>query len=632
MGERLIRTGRRLADDLNAPWYVVFVETPGHVNMPEKNRQRIQQNLQLAEELGAKVEIVPAGSVSEAIIEYAKKHNITKIVAGKPLRPRWFEFLRGSVLDQIIRNSGKIDVYVVSEETELMDRTAAKRWVPHKPLARYAASFVLVALMTLIGLPLRPILHPTNLVMLYLVAVVISAVFFGRGPSILVSFLSVLLFDYFFVNPLLSFSVSDTQYLLTFTGLLLVGLIISNSASMLRDQVDALRRREHSSQVLNNLSRELTSAATLDQVLDIAIRNSMELFEKEAIIFLVENQTLNPRTWTPGFQFSEKDRAVAEWSYQNNQPAGAGTDTLPASSIRFMPLHTSHGVVGVWGIRVIDAKRSLSSEQRGLMDNFTSLIALAIERASFAQQAAHAEVLKTQEKLQTALLNSISHELRTPLASITGVLTSLSETEKATKKVNRLDSRTRLELLESATDQAIRLNQFVENLLDMSRLEAGALQLHKELTEIQDLIGSVVAKLGKQVGNHHLEIYIPPAMPPVSMDSNLMAQVLVNILDNAIKYSPVNSPIDIEVDSRKEEVLISIKDRGIGIPLADLNKVFDKFYRVQQKRDTAGTGLGLSICKGIVEAHGGQISIVNNPDKGVTVSFTLPLQERMTNT
>jgi two-component system sensor histidine kinase KdpD len=231
-----------------------------------------------------------------------------------------------------------------------------------------------------------------------------------------------------------------------------------------------------------------------------------------------------------------------------------------------------------------------------------------------------------------ALLNSISHELRTPLASITGVLTSLSETEKATKKVNRLDSRTRLELLESATDQAIRLNQFVENLLDMSRLEAGALQLHKELTEIQDLIGSVVAKLGKQVGNHHLEIYIPPAMPPVSMDSNLMAQVLVNILDNAIKYSPVNSPIDIEVDSRKEEVLISIKDRGIGIPLADLNKVFDKFYRVQQKRDTAGTGLGLSICKGIVEAHGGQISIVNNPDKGVTVSFTLPLQERMTNT
>lgn len=625
MGERLVRTGKRLADDLKAAWYVVFVETPGHIRMPEKNRQRIQHYLRLAEELGATIEILPAESVPDAVLDYARKHNITKIVAGKPSRPRWFELLRTSVIDQIIRESGKIDVYVVSEEPEPAGKVNVKKWVPHKPLGRYALSLLLVTLATLIGLPLRPVFHPTNLVMIYLVAVVISAVFLGRGPSILVSVLSVFLFDFFFVNPLFSFSVSDTEYILTFIGLLLVGLIISNSASLLRDQVDAMRRREQSTQALNNLSRELSGAATLDRVLDLVVRNSMELFEKEAIIFLVEDQALTPSIWTPGFQFEEKDRAVADWCSKNNQPAGAGTDTLSASTIRFMPLHTARGVVGVWGIRVTDLKNLQSAEQKSLMEGFTNLVAIAIERASFAKQAAHAEVLQDQEKLQTALLNSISHELRTPLASITGVLSSLSETEKARKKENKLDSKTRLELLDSATSQAVQLNQFVENLLDMSRLESGGLRLHKELVDFQDLVGSVTNQFGDRLKGRKINIEIQANLPTVSVDTMLMAQVMINLLDNAIKYSPEGSPIDITARQQAESLLVSIKDRGIGIPESDLTRVFNKFYRVQQKTGATGTGLGLSICKGIIEAHGGQIWIVNNPDKGTTVSFSLPL-------
>jgi two-component system sensor histidine kinase KdpD len=626
MGERLIRTGRRLADDLNAGWYVVFVETPGHLRMPEQNRQRIQHFLQLAEELGATVEIIPAESVADAVINFAKTHNITKIIAGKPLRPRWFELLRGSVIDQIIRSSGKIDVYVVSEDTELSEKANTKKWTPHRPLIRYVASLALVALMTLIGFPLKPILHPTNLVMLYLVAVVISAVFLGRGPSILASVISVLLFDFFFVNPVLSFSVNDTQYILTFIGLLLVGLIISNSASLLRDQIDALRRREHQTRVLNNFSRELTGAAMLDQVLDIVIRNSVELFSKEAIIFLVEEKSLVARAWTPGFQSGENEQAVADWTYKNNQPAGAGTDTISASSIRFMPLRTSHGVVGVWGVKILDNKKSLSFEQKSLMEGFSNLTALAIERASFAQQVAHNEILKNQEKLQTALLNSISHELRTPLASITGVLTSLSESEKAKKKENKLDSSTRLELIESATNQAGQLNQLVENLLDMTRLEAGALRLQREPSDLQDLVGSVTTRMAERLHDKPLTINYPQGLPLIPMDANLIAQVMTNLLDNAIKYSPQGAPIDINVRMQNEGVVVKVKDQGFGIPPSDLSKVFEKFYRSQQNQKTVGTGLGLSICKGIIEAHGGQIWAQNNLDKGTTITFNLPIQ------
>ena len=248
MGERLIRTGRRLADDLKAEWYVLFVETPGHLHMPPENRARMQRNLRLAEELGAKVVNITGESVADTVLEFAHEHNVTKIIAGKPLRARWFEMLRGSVIDQIIRGSGKIDVYMVTEGTETPPKAITEIFpdavTPHRPLGRYFLSLGLVFLVTLLGFPLQHLFDPTNLVMLYLLAVVIAAVFLGRGPSILASFISVFAFDYFFVDPRLSFTVNDTQYMLTFIGLLLVGLIISNSAALLRDQVDALRRRE----------------------------------------------------------------------------------------------------------------------------------------------------------------------------------------------------------------------------------------------------------------------------------------------------------------------------------------------------------------------------------------------------
>ncbi|HZU87199.1 MAG TPA: sensor histidine kinase KdpD, partial [Anaerolineaceae bacterium] len=630
MGQRLVRAGRRLADDLNAEWYVVFVETPGHLHMPAQNRLRMQQNLQLAEELGARVVNLTGESVANSVIEFAQQHNVTKIIAGKPLRPRWFEILRGSVIDQIIRNSGLIDVYVVGEGTETLKKTDPRLLpdsiTPHKPWNRYIGSMLLVFLMTLLGFPLRPYLDPTNLVMLYLVAVVLSAVFLGRGPSILASVVSVLAFDFFFVDPRLTFSVNDTQYLLTFIGLLGVGLIISNSASLLRDQVDALRRRGQQSQALNNLGRELTAAITLEQVLQTVILHVNDMFNRETVILLPEKERLVVKASTPGFTVGESEVAVADWAIKHGKEAGRGTTTLPAAAIRYIPLITAGETVGILGIKPQDAQSFLSDDQRVLMEGVVNLAAIAIERASFAEKAAQAEMLRNTEKLQTALLNSISHELRTPLATVTGVLSSLEESESALP-ANQLDPATRLELIRSATRQAERLNHLVENLLDMTRLESGALRLNREPTDIQDLIGAVTIQMAAEFYIHPLKIEIPSDLPLVTMDAVLIAQVLENLLDNACKYSPPQSPIAVSVRLNKDNIEVAVCDAGIGIPTVDLERVFDKFYRVQRQETIAGTGLGLSICKGIIEAHGGRIWAANNPDNGVTITFALPISQ-----
>ncbi|PKO16080.1 MAG: sensor histidine kinase KdpD [Chloroflexi bacterium HGW-Chloroflexi-10] len=628
MGERLIRAGRRLADDLKADWYVVFVETPGHMHLPASNQLRMHENFQLAEELGAQVLNVTGESVADSVIEFAHKHNITKIIAGKPMRPRWFEILRGSVIDQIIRKSGQIDVYIVSEDTGVMQNSVhgmmPKGTISQKLFGYYAGSILLVLLITVLGFPLRTFLEPTNLVMLYLVAVVLSAVFWGRGPSILASVVSVLAFDFFFIDPRLTFTVNDTQYILTFISLLIVGLIISNSASLLRNQVIVLRRKSQQSQALNNLSRELTGALTLDQVLSTVIRHVYSMFMREIVILLPEDGILTVKASTPGFIISESEMAVADWAFKHGKESGRGTNTLPAAAIYYIPLITANKTVGILGSKPQNPQEYLSDDQRLLMEGVVNLAAITIERAAFAEKAAQAEMLHNTEKLQTALLNSISHELRTPLATITGVLTSFEEEERM-KSTNKMDPTTRLELLQSATRQAGRLNHIVENLLDMTRLEAGAIHLNREPTDIQDLIGSVSLLLETELTNHPLKVEMPSDFPLIMMDAVLIAQVLENLLDNSCKYSAAQSPITLTVEIEEKFIRFAIHDQGIGIPINDLERVFDKFYRVQREETIAGTGLGLSICKGIVEAHGGKIWAVNNPEGGATVTFMLPL-------
>jgi len=618
LSERLVRTTRRLADELKAEWDAVYVETPDQAGISQEQRDRIAHLLQLAEELGARSVNLPGQSVAETILEYARRHNVTKVIAGKPLHPRWLEMLRGSVVDQLIRNSGQIDIYVVSSEIEPSAKVIPQGWRPHRPLLRYLWGVALVIVATGISALIAPFLSPTNLVVIYLLSVVLAAVYLGRGPAILTSILSVAAFDFFFVPPHFTMAVSDTEYLLTFFGLLVVGLLISQLMAQVREQADAAQRREIQATALYELGRDLTVTAGLEAIAKTIITRVSQTFSREVAIFLPEGNSLKVFAVSPDLAISDNDVAVATWAFDHGQIAGRGTDTLPDAIMRCLPLKTTRGVIGVLGLQPSDSSNYLSPDQRRTLDIFTNQVALAIERARLVEQARQAELLEATEKLQTALLNSISHDLRTPLVSITGALSSLEEGPVMDEEVRR-------GLIQTGREEAHRLNRLVGNLLDMTRLEAGALRVHNEASDVEDLIGSTLEQFGSRLDDHPVSVDLPDELPLVPMDFVLIEQVLLNIMDNALKYSPAGSPIEIHGRVEGANLEISVADRGLGIPPDDLLKVFDKFYRVERPGNVSGTGLGLSISKGIVEAHGGSIQAENRRGGGTIISIKLPL-------
>ncbi len=619
LSERLVRAGRRLATQLNAEWFAVYVETSGQAQLSEADRDRVARTLSLAETLGAKAVTLPGSNVAETLVAYSRTHNITKIIAGKPLQPRWLELLRGSVVDQIIRHSQDIDVYVISGESGPARMVSPPLPQPGLVWSRYLQALGLVAIVTILGQPIRPLIAPTNLVMVYLLSVVIAAVGLGRGPSIMTAVLGVLAFDFFFVPPHLTFVVSDAQYLLTFAGLLVVGFVISTLTSRVREQARQAQRREAQTAASYDLSRDLAAAGDLEAILQAVADHVGQTFARQVIVLLPDGESLQPYMLSPEFTLDEDERAVATWAFRHGQPAGRGTETLPDASARYLPLKTAKGVVGVLGVKPVIAGDRLSQEQRRLMEAFANQIALAIERAQLAEQARQAQLLQEAEKLQAALLNSISHDLRTPLASITGSLSSLRDDDAV------LDGAVRADLIETAWEEAARLNRLVGNLLDMTRLEAGALRLKREPADIQDLIGVALARLDERLLDRPVHVDVPPDLPLVPLDFVLLVQVLVNLLDNALKYSPAGTPIVIKARQVEREVEISIVDAGPGLPAAELERVFDKFYRLQRPGQAGGTGLGLSISRGFVEAHGGRVWAGNRAEGGLVVTVALPL-------
>ena len=622
LAEKLVRTTRRLASELKAEWFAVYVEIASSPEINPENRERIGRILQLAEELGGKSVTIAGVSIQEAVLDYSKKNNITKVIVGKPLKPRWQELWKGSIVDQMIYASGDIDIYVISAREGASSPMLPKEWQPHSPLGRYMLAFSLVFLATLLGVFIRGELEPTNLVMLYLVSTVISAVFLGRGPSLFTAVTGVLAFDFFLVPPYLTFAVSDTQYVITFVALFVISLLISSLTARVREQAEAAMLRERQTSALYDLSRDLTSATDLAQVTNIIISQIGQAFGREVAIFLPEGEQVHIFATSSNYHPDENELAVATWAYQHNQPAGRGTDTLPAASLRCHPLKTANGIVGVLGIHSKDKANFLTSEQRLTLAAFANQSALAIERASLAEQAQQAELLQATEKLQTALLNSISHDLRTPLVSITGALTSLDE------QSDSLNDENRKSLLITAREEADRLNRLVGNLLSMTRIESGALKLHLEPGDIQDVVGTALEQLNQRIANHKVQVEVPADFPLVSMDFTLMVQVLVNVLENAVKYSPRDSLIEVSADLADERVRLQIADRGVGIPSEDLSRIFDKFYRVQRPESVSGTGLGLSISKGIIEIHKGQICACIRDGGGTIITIELPLREK----
>lgn len=624
---RLVRIARRMAEGLQAEWLAVYVETPRRFPAGEAEKDRLAKNLRLAEELGAETISLTGQDVAEELLELARKRNVSQIIIGKPLHSRLEEWLRGSVVDKVIRHSEGISVHVIpgkpgqEREVSRAPGRVSRRTAPVLP---YAGTLALVFLVTLLAALFHNLLGPVNIALIFLLPVLASAVKWGTGPAVLAALVGVLTFDFLFVPPLFSFTVADLHYLLSFLIFLLVALFTGTLSTRVQRQVRRSRRREARTAALYALSREIAAVSELTPVLESVARKVAETVEGHAAVLLPEENgrlTVRARS-SPGADdfLKENERAVAAWVFEHGMTAGRGTDTLSASAGVYFPLKTGEGVRGVLAVHTGDRERYLPPEQMHLLEAFAGLAALAVTRLQLAEKAREAQLLAESERLRTALFNSLSHDLRTPLASIIGAVTGLLEGDDV------YDPAARRVLLQTIKQGAMRMNRFVNNLLDMARLESGLLSLRKEWCDIQDIIGVAVGRLG-ELRSRPLKIDLQPELPLVQADFMLIEQVLVNLLDNALKYSEPGSEITIAARREDGQLVLAVADRGQHIPEEDLGRIFDKFYRLQSPRLVSGTGLGLAICKGIIEAHGGRIWAANNPAGGVVITFTLPLGE-----
>jgi len=623
---RLVRAAKRMAGGLHAKWIAVYVQTPEHLRRPIAERDRVIQMLRLAEQLGAETVTLSAQRVSEEILNYARSRNVSKIIAGKPLRSRWKELLFGSVVADLVRGSGEIDIYVITGEAGPSRPIVAR--VLKKPTSNwqaYGEAFLSVGVSTTIAWLMFPYFALTNIVMVYLLSVVLAAIRLGRGPSVLASFLSVAAFDFFFVPPYLSFAVSDTQYVITFVVMLVVALVTSNLTVRVREQADAARQRERRTGTLYAMSRELTMHRLVENLVRVAARHIREVFKCQVAVLLPDKsgRLMAPRGEQVSFVFDPKNKGVAQWVFDHGQLAGMGTETLPGADALYVPLVASKGVMGVLAVKPDAPRELLAPEQLHLLETFASQTAAAIERASLAEEAQRTQLLVETERMRNAVLSGVSHELRTPLATITGVMSSLLEKEQQLPDE-------RWELIQTVYDEAVRMDRLINNLLYMTRLEGGALQVHKERLPLEEVVGAALVRLEERFDGHAVKTDLPSDLPLVPMDGVLIEQVLLNLLDNALKYAPENSAIEVSARATDGSVTIEVSDHGLGIPSGDEERIFDKFYRAAPA-GTSGVGLGLTVSRGIIAAHGGRIWAENRSGGGAVFRFILPLEadERM---
>jgi two-component system sensor histidine kinase KdpD len=615
--DRLVRAARRMATRLRAEWIVVSVESPSQPPLSAAEREALAATTKLAERLGAETAVLSGASVSEALLAFARERNISKIVVGKPTHGRWRDRLRGSLLDEIVRGSGEVDVYIISGERAGDPEPAreVRGREPGKP-AQYASSAAVVLVSTALCWAMHGRFDRANLVMVYLLGVAFVASRYGRGPSVLAALLSVAAFDFFFVPPHLTLAVADTQYVVTFGVMLLVSVVISTLSVRVRAQADAARQRERRTQVLYALSRDLAAARTVEEVARAVSRHVEDVSGGPASV-LVPGRAGGLGV-ASGPAADARETAVAQWALDHGRTAGLGTDTLPGASAVYLPLRGTQAVLGVLGVRPDPASLPLRPDQVDLLEALARQAASGLERVRLAEEAQQARLAVEAERLRSTLLSSVSHDLRTPLATITGAASSLLQDAS-------LADETRRELQEAIYEEAVRLNRLVGNLLDMTRLESGSVRLNRDWQSLEELVGSALARLDPGLRGRTVRVRIPEDLPLVPVDGVLIEQALVNLLENAAKYT--DPPDAIEVTARAEDgsIVVEVADEGPGLPPGTEERVFEKFYRAESTR--RGFGLGLPICRAIVTAHGGEIRAEGRHPRGTCFRFTLPLGE-----
>ena len=620
LASRLVRAAKRMATGFHAEWLTVYVETPQATRLADADRNRVIQTLRLAEQLGAETATLTGHNVVEETLDFARKRNVTKIIVGKPMHSVWRDFLFGSVLNDLIRKSGSIDVYVITG-----DATAASQ--PPDSIAllnrqwrwkNYLYATAIILFCAVLASFMFPYFATANIVMVFLVGIVLVAVRYGRGPSVWASLLSVLAFDFFFIPPHLTFAVSDTQYLITFGVMLLVGLTISTMTARIKEQAEIARERERRTSNLYSMSREFAINSSASAITKAAVDHIEEVFKSDVVLFLpdADGELQSYGSDDAIRNLNEQEKGVVRWVYDHGQEAGVGTQTLPGSNGLYVPLQTPQGKIGAVGVYLPLPHALFSPDQMHLLELYSNQTALALERAQLSEQTERAQVQIETERMRNSLLSSVSHDLRTPLAAITGAVSGLLESDK------KHDPHS-YELMQIAYEEADRLNRLVGNLLEMTRLESGV-EVDKEWQPLEEVIGTTTVRLDHVLQHHPLKTRIPDNLPLVPIDGILIEQVLVNLLENAIKYTPVDTPIDLSAWAEDKEIIVEVADRGTGLKQGDEKRIFEKFYRARPTT-TGGVGLGLAICRAIIEAHGGRIWAANRAGGGAVFRFTLPL-------
>jgi two-component system, OmpR family, sensor histidine kinase KdpD len=620
---RVIRTAKRMAAALDAPWVAVSVEQDvGHGRQAVQDQ--VAQHFRLAERLGAETVTLAGQDVAGTLLDYARSRNVTKLFIGKTNQPRWRRLLFGTVVDEVLDHSGDIDVYVIRGEDEPHPTARTRpsagrvRWLSYL----HAGGAVAVSSLVAAAIALLD-LTEANTVMIFLAAVAYVAYRLGRGPAILASVAAVLVFDFFFVPPYQTFAVADVEYLLTFAVMLAIGLVISTLTSRLKNQVDSSRLRERRTAALYQLGRQLSSLSGDIFLVVAAAKQIAELYDGEVAIYLGRGKGAPELVFGGATTIAKHPISipVAQWVIEHDQLAGPGTDTLPNAAALFVPLTASQQTVGAIAVRVAEPDRLLEPDQRRLLEACANQLALALERDQMAIAAAEARVQAEAEQVRSTLLSSLSHDLKTPLAAIAGASSSLLEAPPT-------DGATRHELLQTISEEARRLGRLLENILQMSRLESGAAVPSKQWHVCEEIVGSALHRTRRELEHHPVDIRIPTSLPLVFVDGLLLEQLFVNLLENTARHTPAGTAVTLTANVEGQSLLVVLADNGPGLVPGTEERIFEKFYRASPAADSGrGSGLGLAICRAVAQAHGGKIHARNRAGGGAEFVLRLPLAE-----
>lgn len=624
-GPSLLRAAARLAEALHARWHVVYAETPPLQQLPQARRAAILKLLQLGRDLGAHTAVLAGQHAPTEVLAYARTHNLNRVVMARHRRGAWWrEPWRASFARSLGSLAPDLDLVLLAPESDA--RATPLPSAPDAPVhpfawKDYAWALAGSAALTLLATPLIGYFDLSNIVMLFLAGVVLSAWRLGRGPAVLAAFVNVLAFDFFCVPPRFSFAVSDVQYLFTFTVMLGVGLLIGHLTSGLRYQVRVANQRESRARDLYALSRDLSGALTVQQVVDFGLQSVRSGFRARAALLLLGNddRLRLADSDDPGGAIEDIDTELARWCLDHEEPAGIGTNTLPALPLLLLPLKAPMRVRGVLVVAPDAQRNVLIPEQRRLLDTMATQIAIALERVHFVEVAQETLVAMEAERLRNSVLSALSHDLRTPLTSLIGATDVL--------RMQAAGQPPELQAQAAAIGkQSRRVARMVEDMLEMARLQAGKVTLRKDWQSLEEVLGSSLRALDEeQLAQHPLTMDLPPDLPLVQADARLLERVFVNLLDNALKYTSAGTRIGVTARTAGRVLRVTVWDEGPGLPRRREHELFDKFARGQVESTVPGIGLGLAICRSVIEAHGGRIDAANRAAGGASFTFELPL-------